>query len=484
MAKTLQEHAGHPTYWAAAASLAPDQETALAYLKEAAKLYPDCPAVLSALVSAQMAAGRVDESTLAYASELARLDPTNALGDCYAAQCQFQRGDVLGALQSLAQASAKGRFTDDRIAMLMARRDYFLDEGLSDPAALGLSAFTLPLEHLSMIRELGNQSIEQANALLAAGRMDNALKNAQDVANIGKTVSSSGRFLIHDRVGITLQQAGLTEQRQIYQALGDTARVQETDAMLQAVRAILGAGRWRLVRQSLVESLCLSATGGILGVFLAWWGKGVLQNLLPRLFSRVFDTPQYAHFDVRADPVILMFTLGCVLATALLVGLLPGLLEARVNPGTRLGSTRVRGTPRARIGKALVVAQIAMSLILVVGTGLLLHSLVNLYRIELGFDPKNLLVFHLNAAQAGYEDPKRTQFYEEVNRAMAALPGVRSTAFADQCHIGAGCRRRFSNPSAGVPGFIVTGTAAAMLEEDSDATSSVTDHASSVPYDA
>jgi hypothetical protein len=98
----------------------------LAYLKEAAKLYPDCPAVLSALVSAQMAAGRVDESTLAYASELARLDPTNALRDCYAAQCQFQSGDILGALQSLAQASAKGHFTDDRIATLMARRDYWL----------------------------------------------------------------------------------------------------------------------------------------------------------------------------------------------------------------------------------------------------------------------------------------------------------------------------------------------------------------------
>jgi tetratricopeptide (TPR) repeat protein len=167
MAKTLQEHAGHPTYWAAAASLALDQKTALEYLKEAAKLYPDSPpVVLSALVSAPMAAGRIDESTLAYASELARLDPTNALGDCYAAQCQFQRGDILGALQSLAQASAKGRFTDDRIATLMARRDYFVDQGLSDPAALGLSAFTLPLEHLGMIRELGNQSLEQAHAVL------------------------------------------------------------------------------------------------------------------------------------------------------------------------------------------------------------------------------------------------------------------------------------------------------------------------------
>jgi len=210
-----------------------------------------------------------------------------------------------------------------------------------------------------------------------------------------------------------------------------------------AIRAVLGAGRWRLMRQSLAESLCLSATGGLLGAVLAWWGKGLLRNLLPRLFSLFSDSPQYAHFDVRIDPVVLMFTLGCVLATAILVGLVPGLIEARVNPGTRLGSTRVRGTPRARVGKALVVAQIAMSLTLVAGTGLLLRSLVNLYSIELGFNPRNLLVFHLNAAQVGYEDPKRARFYEEVNRSMAALPGVRSTAFADQCHIGAGWGTHF-----------------------------------------
>jgi len=236
MARTLEEHAGQPIYWTAAASLAPDQEQALAYLQEAAKLYPDSPAVLSALVSAQVAAGRIDESTLAYANELKRLDPTNALGDCYAARCQFERGDILGALQSLAQAGAKGRFSDDRIGTLMTRYDYLLNEGVSEAAALGLSAFTLPLEHLGMIRQLGNQSMEQARTFAAAGQTDVALKIAQDVASVGQTVSSSGRFLVHDRVGIALQQAGLTEQRQIYAALGDTAKTQEIEAKLQVIQ--------------------------------------------------------------------------------------------------------------------------------------------------------------------------------------------------------------------------------------------------------
>jgi len=234
--RTLQEHARQPTYWAAAASLAPDQQTALEYLKEAAQLHPDSATVLSALVGAQIAAGQIDESTLAYVSKLERLDPTNALGDCYAAQCQFQSGNILGALQSLAQANAKGRFADDRIGLLMARYDYFLNEGVSDPVALGLSAFTLPLEHLGMIRQIGQQAIEQVRSLSAAGQIEDALRVAQDISSVGRMVSSSGRFLIHDRVGIALQQAALTEQRQICEALGDTPRIREIDSKLQVVQ--------------------------------------------------------------------------------------------------------------------------------------------------------------------------------------------------------------------------------------------------------
>lgn len=234
--RMLEEYGDRPVYWAAAATLAGDPETALAYLDEAAKLYPDAPAVLSALVGAQMAAGRIDESTLAYVRDLQNADPTNALGDCYAAYCQFEDGDIAGALQSLSQASVKGRFADDRIGMLMARYDCLLNEGASDGVALGLSAFTLPLEHVGMVRQMGQQSIEQARTLSTAGRLEEALKIAQDVANLGKTVSSSGRFLLHDRVGIALQQAGLTEQQQIYATLGDTQGMEMVGTQLQAVQ--------------------------------------------------------------------------------------------------------------------------------------------------------------------------------------------------------------------------------------------------------
>jgi hypothetical protein len=234
--RVLQDHADQPAYWTAAASLASDPNAARAYLEGAAQLYPDSAGVLSALLSAQMAAGTIDESVLARAAELQRADPTNALGDCYAAYCQFETGDVLGALQSLAQASAKGRFADDRIAMLTARYDYFLNEGASDAVALGMGAFTLPLEHLGMLRQVGQQAVEQVHSLSVAGQFDEALKIAQDVSTLGRTVSSSGRFLVHDRVGIAMEQAGLTEQRQIYEAQGDLRQVQTIDTKLQTLQ--------------------------------------------------------------------------------------------------------------------------------------------------------------------------------------------------------------------------------------------------------
>jgi tetratricopeptide (TPR) repeat protein len=234
--RLLQEHRDQPAYWTAAASFAPNPEMALEYLQEAARLHPKSPEVLTALARAQIAAGIVDESTQAFIQELENLDPTNALGDCYAAHCQFQNGDVASALQSLSEASAKGRFSDDQIETLMSRYEFLLNEGVTDSLALGMSAFALPLEHLGMIRQIEKQSMSQARTLTDLGQYDEALKIAQDVANLGSTISSSGRFLLHDRVGMALQEAGLTEQRKIYEALADTPQVQEVDEKLTAVQ--------------------------------------------------------------------------------------------------------------------------------------------------------------------------------------------------------------------------------------------------------
>ncbi len=235
VASTLEAHSGQPAYWAAAASLAHNPEEALEYLKQAAELHPGSEVVLSSMVEATIAHGTIDESLLAYIDEMRIIDPANALPDCYAAYCQFDTGDIEGALQSLSQAGAKDRFADDRMDLMMARYDYFLDGGASDSVAIGLSAFDLPLSHMGMMRSMGNSAMEQALALFTAGQYDQALQIAQNVSNIGRSLSSSGRFLVYDRVGMAMQQSALQQQRRIYEANGDVSQIQKIDVKLQAI---------------------------------------------------------------------------------------------------------------------------------------------------------------------------------------------------------------------------------------------------------
>jgi len=235
IASTLETHSEHPLYWAAAATFADDPEAALAYLEEAAKLYPDSKVVLSSLVEAKIAHGSIDESLMAHIDEMQRIDPANALADCYAAYSQFESGDIEAALESLSQAGAKDRFADDRIDLLMARYDYFLDGGATEGMAIGLSAFDLPLSHMGMLRNMAAQAMAQADALATAGQYDEALQIAQDVSNIGGSLSSAGRFLVYDRVGMALQQSALERQRQIYEGRADTGQIEKIDVQLQAI---------------------------------------------------------------------------------------------------------------------------------------------------------------------------------------------------------------------------------------------------------
>ncbi|MHC4438004.1 MAG: tetratricopeptide repeat protein [Planctomycetota bacterium] len=233
---TLQEHDGNSAHWVAAASLAQDPETKLAYLEEAAALFPNSSMAQTSLVEAHIAQERIDESTMAHIEQMKMIDPTNALADCYAAYVQYNSGDIDGALQSLLQASVKDRFVDDSIDLLMARKDYFLNEGCSESVALGLSAFDLPLSHMGMLREIGDNSMAQAEALYAAGQYEDALQIVTNVSKLGGTLSSSGRFVISDRVGMTMQISASEKARQIYEALGDVAKVAEIDSQLQAVQ--------------------------------------------------------------------------------------------------------------------------------------------------------------------------------------------------------------------------------------------------------
>jgi predicted permease len=202
-----------------------------------------------------------------------------------------------------------------------------------------------------------------------------------------------------------------------------------------AVRAALGAGRWRLLRQCFSESLVLTLAGAALGLVLAYWGKAGLANLLPGLSDDV-------HFDPRLDLRVLTFTFGMTMVAALLSGGLPALVASRVPLAAGLQSARVLGAPRLRLGKLMVIAQVAMTLVLVAGAGMMVRSVVNLHRIDLGFDAQHLTLFKLNAAQAGHPKSQLAAFYDGVREAVAAIPGVRATAYSDQSQVGAGCWNR------------------------------------------
>src|SRR5437773_1687117 len=168
-----------------------------------------------------------------------------------------------------------------------------------------------------------------------------------------------------------------------------------------AVRAALGSGRWRLMRQSLTESLLLALLGGGLGVAVAVWGKTAFSRLLS-------GSPEGLHYDIHLDLKVLTFALATTLVTALLSGLLPALRAASVDPRAGLKDRTTFGARRLRAGRVLVAAQIALSLMLLVGAGLYVRTLINLAQINPGFVAENLLLFKLNPGDAGRLVPPRS----------------------------------------------------------------------------
>jgi predicted permease len=189
------------------------------------------------------------------------------------------------------------------------------------------------------------------------------------------------------------------------------------------VRAAMGAGRWRLMRQSLTESLVLSLAGACLGLIIATWIKMALVNFLA-------GRDEGYNILINIDAHVLAFTIAVAGVTTILCGLIPAWHAGRVDPSVGLKESGTQAAPRLRLGKVLVAAQVGLSMLLVFGTGLLIQSLVNLRGVSPGFDIENLLVFSLNPGNAGYEGQDRINFYEQVREAIAGIPGSRSVAFS------------------------------------------------------
>ena len=192
-----------------------------------------------------------------------------------------------------------------------------------------------------------------------------------------------------------------------------------------AVRSCLGASPWRIVRQLLLESLLLAATGGAIGLAFAFWGVRALGAL-------VVDRVSYVH-EIALDPAVLLFTLGVTVVTVMVFGLAPALRGARVDPqqAVKEGVRAGRSAKSRRLNGAFVVAQVAASLVLLVGAGLLLRSFRNLQQIELGFEPENVLVGRVSLPPDSYKDPASVRaFFEELQRTVRSLPGVKTVGLA------------------------------------------------------
>lgn len=203
-----------------------------------------------------------------------------------------------------------------------------------------------------------------------------------------------------------------------------------------AVRLSIGAGRLRIVRQLLTESVLLALLGGALGVGFALWGIRFLTLLLAN---------GQENFTMRAELnwTVLGVAAALSLLTGVLFGLAPALQSTRVDlipalKKSRTGEPGWRGSHRWSLGRILMVSQIAIALLILVAAGLFARTLSNLASIPLGFNRDNVLTFKLNARQAGHKDPGIVGFYHGLQRQFSAIPGVQAVSLSDHVLIGTG----------------------------------------------
>ena len=210
-----------------------------------------------------------------------------------------------------------------------------------------------------------------------------------------------------------------------------------------AVRAAMGAGRWRLIRQSLTESMVLSLAGVCLGLAFSVWIKAAMTGF-------IIDPSRNQHFNLQMDANVVVFTLAIGVITTVLSGLFPALRAGNTDPSAELRDISSRGAPRLRLGKVMVTAQVGMSVVLVVTGGLLCRTLINAYRVDPGFDPENILLVRIDPRKSLTPPPLKDHenFFNNLRQKFASIPGVRSVALSSRAFLDG----REWGPEMSIPG--------------------------------
>jgi putative ABC transport system permease protein len=285
---------------------------------------------------------------------------------------------------------------------------------------------------------------KQARTLIsfkAVGRLKPGISMAQAQADLGAIAKRIDDQYFQSEYGINLVKLSDQETHKVRPALlillgavafvlliacANVANLLLARAAIRekeiAIRLALGAGRSRIVRQLLTESAVLGIVGGAVGLLLAVWGLDALLALSPADVPRLDQTG----IDIR----VLAFTLAVSLLTGLIFGLVPALQasNADINDALKEGGRGTTGGMRGiRIRNLLVVSEIALSLVLLVGSGLLIRSFIRLQQFELGFNPEHLLTMRIQLPGSKFRDANQIAgFYKQLLERMEAMPGVQS----------------------------------------------------------
>jgi predicted permease len=202
-----------------------------------------------------------------------------------------------------------------------------------------------------------------------------------------------------------------------------------------AIRMSLGGSRWRLVRQLLVESLILAFAGGAVALLITFWTQGTIMKFMPV----TEDIP--LSLTIAADRTVLLATLVISVLTGVIFGILPALRASGVAPGAVLkedsGTVSV-GLKKARLASALVVAQISLSLLLLICAGLFIRSFRSAQQMYPGFNPHNVLIASYDLFTAGYSDARGAEFDRQLVAKLETKPGIKSVVLSDRTPLGFG----------------------------------------------